>query len=39
VEFKSLLTAVRQLLHPEAATAEWHFPQENATLNGTRKGT
>jgi hypothetical protein len=32
-------TAVSQLLYPEATVAKWHFPQENATLRRSNKGT
>jgi hypothetical protein len=34
-----MTTAVPQLLYPEAATAEWVFPQEKLTLHDARKGT
>jgi hypothetical protein len=32
-------TAVPELLYPEATSAEWHFPQENATFCDSPKGT
>jgi hypothetical protein len=32
-------TAVPELLYPGATTAEWHFPQENATLRYSEQGT
>jgi len=32
-------TAVSELLYPGSMTAEWHFPQENATLHDPQKGT
>jgi hypothetical protein len=33
------VTAVSQLPHPEAISAKWYFPQENATFRGAGKGT
>jgi len=33
------VTAVPQLLYPETTALKRHFSQENATLNGARKGT
>jgi hypothetical protein len=34
-----MVTAVSQLLYPEATVAKWHFPQENATFLNSNKGT
>jgi hypothetical protein len=33
------ITAVSQLLYPEATVAKSHFPQENAALRRSNKGT
>jgi hypothetical protein len=35
----AMATAVPQLLYPKPLLPGWHFPQENATLEGTGKGT
>jgi hypothetical protein len=35
----ALVTAVSQLLYPDAAVAKWHFSQENATFRSSNKGT
>jgi len=32
-------TAVPEVVYTEAATVEWHFPQENATFRRIDEGT
>jgi hypothetical protein len=37
--YVSVVIAVPGLLYPGTTTAEWHFPQENATFHHSKEGT